>query len=170
MTLNGSKIDDGYFTMLGAHPQIGRVFQSNDLGKRNSIISDRAWRRYFNADPKVLARTTLLDLYRCRIVGVMSRAFRDISQKGLRAFDYWVPADSRGMVEKLRGLHELRCMGGAAARRERRRSSRRKPPHAQHRASLFARAWELESSDRHAGLDLIVGPVRQRISFIVTCE
>lgn len=164
VTLNGSKIDEGYFTVLGAHVQIGRAFQTSDLGKRNIIISDRTWRRYFNADLAVLGRTMMLDLHPYRIVGVMPPAFRDISQKGLVAFDYWAPADPRGMVEKQRGYTNFDAwavlrpgVSVTAAQADANRIMRS----IVHRYPLEHGNWNQATVTR--GLDLIVGPVRQMI-------
>jgi putative ABC transport system permease protein len=101
--LDGSNVDEDYFGVLGAHPEIGRLFGSKDLGEKNVIISDRLWRKYFGASPAVMGRAIELNDTPYRIVGVMPPGFSDISPQGLTQGDFWVPLDPRGNVEKQRG-------------------------------------------------------------------
>jgi hypothetical protein len=51
-------VSPNYFAMLGARPQIGRVFGPEDQAPGFAeavVISDGLWRRSFGADPKILA-------------------------------------------------------------------------------------------------------------------
>lgn len=53
-----------YFSMLGAVPQIGRLFGPQDSAvgfAPVAVISDGVWRRSYGADPTVLGRTVRLD-------------------------------------------------------------------------------------------------------------
>ena len=68
-----------YFSMLGATPQIGRLFGPQDftLGFASVVvISDGLWRRAYGADPNVLGRTLRLDNDPYTIIGVLPRGFR----------------------------------------------------------------------------------------------
>jgi predicted permease len=68
-----------YFSMLGASPQIGRLFGPQDfaLGFAEAIvISDSLWRRAYGGDPKVLGRSLRLDNDAYTIVGVLPPGFR----------------------------------------------------------------------------------------------
>ncbi len=68
-----------YFSMLGATPQIGRLFGPQDFAPGFSpavVISDSLWRRDYGADPNVLGRTLRLDNDPCTIVGVLPAGFR----------------------------------------------------------------------------------------------
>jgi putative ABC transport system permease protein len=68
-----------YFALLGAQPQIGRVFDHNDENKSFSeaaILSDGLWKRRFGADPKVLGRKVWVDNDVYVVVGVMPPGFR----------------------------------------------------------------------------------------------
>jgi putative ABC transport system permease protein len=69
----------GYFSMLGATPQIGRLFGPRDFVPGFAsvvVISDGLWRRAYGADPKVIGRTLRLDNDPFTIVGVLPRGFR----------------------------------------------------------------------------------------------
>ena len=68
-----------YFSMLGATPQIGRLFGPQDFALGFApvvVISDGLWRRSYGADPNVLGRTLRLDNDPYTIVGVLPRGFR----------------------------------------------------------------------------------------------
>ena len=68
-----------YFSMLGATPQIGRLYGPQDVVpgfSPNVVISDALWRRDFGADPNVLGRTIRFDGDPATIVGVLPPGFR----------------------------------------------------------------------------------------------
>src|SRR5579863_1820170 len=68
-----------YFSMLGATPQIGRLYGPQDVVpgfSPNIVISDALWRRDFGADPDVLGRTIRFDGDPATIVGVLPPGFR----------------------------------------------------------------------------------------------
>jgi predicted permease len=68
-----------YFSMLGAVPQIGRLFGPQDFAlgfAPVAVISDDLWRRSYGADPGVLGRTLHLDSDPYTIVGVLPPGFR----------------------------------------------------------------------------------------------
>jgi len=68
-----------YFSMLGATPQIGRLFGPQDFAlgfAPVAVISDGLWRRSYGADPNVIGRTVQLDNDPYTIVGVLHPGFR----------------------------------------------------------------------------------------------
>ncbi|HET7748327.1 MAG TPA: ABC transporter permease [Terriglobales bacterium] len=72
-------VSPNYFSMLGAAPQIGRLFGPQDfaLGFAPAVVlSDGVWRRAYGADPDVLGRTVRLDNDPYTIVGVLPPGFR----------------------------------------------------------------------------------------------
>jgi len=67
-----------YFAMLGAPPQIGRLFGPQDAAAGFSpvvVISDSLWRRSFGADRSVIGRTVRLDNDAYTIIGVLQPDF-----------------------------------------------------------------------------------------------
>ena len=68
-----------YFSMLGATPQIGRLFGPQDFAlgfAPVAVISDGLWRRSYGADRNVIGRTVRLDNDPYTIVGVLPPGFR----------------------------------------------------------------------------------------------
>jgi predicted permease len=68
-----------YFSMLGATPQIGRLFGPQDFAlgfAPIAVISDGLWRRSYGADPNILGRSLALDNDPYTIVGVLPPGFR----------------------------------------------------------------------------------------------
>ncbi len=77
---------------LGVQPVLGRSFRpdENDPGKNNvMLLSDRAWRSLFNADPNALGKTTRIaggGTY--TVIGVMPRSFAMPMDDGMQV---WTP-------------------------------------------------------------------------------
>jgi predicted permease len=72
-------VGTNYFSMLGARPQLGRVFGPEDraAGFADAVlISDGLWRRLFGADPKTLGKQIRVDNDLYTIVGIMPPGFR----------------------------------------------------------------------------------------------
>jgi predicted permease len=72
--LTAFRVTAGYFRVLGLAPALGREFASNDELAGNGrlvILSDRAWRDKFAADPAILGRKIMLDSQPFTVVGVM---------------------------------------------------------------------------------------------------
>ncbi len=73
---------------FGVAPAIGRDFTSAEQhfgGPRATILSDRYWRRRFNADPSAIGRAVYFGKSGYTIVGVMPPSFPD------RDVDMWLP-------------------------------------------------------------------------------
>jgi putative ABC transport system permease protein len=111
------EVSPNYFSMLGATPELGRLFGHQDfaLGFAPAVvISDALWRRSYGADPGVLGRSLRLDNDLYTIVGVLSPGFRNPGST-IPAVEVWItcgfsgdpfPAPARG----------LRILPGAIAR------------------------------------------------------
>jgi putative ABC transport system permease protein len=72
--LTGFRVSAGYFRVLGLAPALGREFNSNDELPGNGdivILSNRAWRDKFAADPAIVGRKITLDSQPYTVVGVM---------------------------------------------------------------------------------------------------
>jgi putative ABC transport system permease protein len=77
--LEGVNGSFSYFSMLGATPQIGRLFGPQDFALGVApvvVISDGLWHRSYGADPSVLGRTLGIDNDPYTIIGVLPRGFR----------------------------------------------------------------------------------------------
>ena len=67
-----------YFSILGAVPQIGRLFGAQDAATGFApvvVISDSLWRHSFGADASVIGRTVRLDNDAYTIIGVLQPNF-----------------------------------------------------------------------------------------------
>ena len=89
----GQIVTAGFFDVLGVQPLLGRAFRpEEDLkpgGHPVLIISERLWRRRFNASPAVLNQTVELNRHPFTIVGVMPASFRgDVAALHC---DFWAP-------------------------------------------------------------------------------
>jgi putative ABC transport system permease protein len=72
-------VSPNYFSLLGAKPQLGRVFGPEDNAQgfaEGVVISDGLWRRVFGADPNILGRKVRADTDLYTVVGVMPPGFR----------------------------------------------------------------------------------------------
>jgi putative ABC transport system permease protein len=102
------EVSPNYFSMLGAAPELGRLFGHQDfaLGFAPAVvISDALWRRSYGADPGVLGRSLRLDNDLYTIVGVLSPGFRHPGPN-IPAVEVWLtcgfsgdpfPAPARGL-------------------------------------------------------------------------
>ena len=102
------EVSPNYFSMLGATPELGRLFGHQDFALGFApvvVISDALWRRSYGADPGVLGRSLRLDNDLYTIVGVLSPGFRHPGPT-IPAVEVWVtcgfsgdpfPAPARGL-------------------------------------------------------------------------
>src|SRR5467141_1601964 len=69
-----ASVTRNFFSIIGLPPELGRTF-SEDEDKVGAppvvVISDRLWRRVFNADPSVLGRSITLHDQNYTVIGVM---------------------------------------------------------------------------------------------------
>ncbi|MGA9568604.1 MAG: ABC transporter permease, partial [Candidatus Acidiferrales bacterium] len=68
-----------YFELLGAKPELGRVYTRQDSVPgflEPVVISDGFWQRNYGSDPKIIGRKMSLDRDLYTIVGVMPQGFR----------------------------------------------------------------------------------------------
>jgi predicted permease len=96
LTVHGAYITNGYMSVLGVRPALGRFF-APDEGVMGSpvhvaVISDRLWQRAFNSDPSVIGKTVDIDRQRATIIGVGPRGF---DGPDLSSTDVWMPFASR---------------------------------------------------------------------------
>jgi predicted permease len=78
------------FPMLGVRPRMGRALLESDddpAAARVAVISDRLWRRRFQADPRVIGRTITVSEEVFTIAGIMPREFAFPSSE----VELWLP-------------------------------------------------------------------------------
>ena len=86
-------VSPNYFSMLGASPQIGRLFDSQDFAlgfAEAAVISDGLWRRSYGGDPNILGKRVNLDIDPYTIVGVLPAGFRHPGKTIARDVEVWV--------------------------------------------------------------------------------
>ena len=77
--LDGMRTQSALLTMLGGKAQVGRMLlpEEDAPGKPPvAVLTDRVWRRLFNADPQVIGKTIVLDGDAFTVVGILQRGFR----------------------------------------------------------------------------------------------
>jgi putative ABC transport system permease protein len=88
--LEGARISPAILPMLGATPQLGRAFRSEEERAGADavvLLSDATWRRRFQKDPHIVGRMVQLDGRRYEVVGVMPP---DFALPGAST-SFWVP-------------------------------------------------------------------------------
>jgi predicted permease len=86
----GMRVTDGFFAMLGARPQIGRDFLSEEdqPGRDNVvIISHGVWQRRFGGNPNIINQAITLSGRSYTVIGVMPATFRF----GDSGAEFWKP-------------------------------------------------------------------------------
>lgn len=93
--LLSASVTPRFLEVLGVAPRLGRGFvpaEEHFGGPRAVLISDRLWRRRFQADPQAIGQVLRIESSAARIVGVMPASFQFPS----RDVDIWqaVPMDA----------------------------------------------------------------------------
>src|SRR5690242_8056575 len=73
-----ARISDGFFSILGVPPQLGRAFTSDDDVRHHPPVAEISyglWQRRFGGDPHVVGSTIRLNGQVTTVVGVMPRHF-----------------------------------------------------------------------------------------------
>lgn len=91
----GELVSADYFEVLGVHPLMGRVFVRSPNADTPGaypvvVISERLWRGYFRADPRIVGRTVRVNRRPLTVLGVVPSAFHGTVPAML--LDLWVPA------------------------------------------------------------------------------
>jgi predicted permease len=88
-------VSPNYFSLLGAHAQLGRVFGPQDEAQgfaEGVVISNGLWVRLFGADPNILGRKVSADGDVYTIIGVMPPDFRHPGETLRNDVDMWATA------------------------------------------------------------------------------
>lgn len=87
--LEGQSVSAAYFDVLGVRPALGPGFAAEadrPGGPLEVILGDGLWRDRFGADPDVVGRILQLDASAYQIVGVMPRAFENVTAPRAQAW------------------------------------------------------------------------------------
>src|SRR4051812_776446 len=84
----GSPVTANYFTVLGAVPAAGRLFDARDAALPVGVLSYGFWTRRFNRNAAVVGATLILNGRPVTVIGVAADGFHGT---GIRAGDLWVP-------------------------------------------------------------------------------
>lgn len=95
----GLIVTDNYFTTLGLHPALGRLFTSGE-GRRELqsevVVSHALWRRVFGGRRQVIGSAVNLNGHAFMVIGVTPEGFRG-TVHGNEA-DLWVPMETASLV------------------------------------------------------------------------
>lgn len=76
--IQGAAVTPGLFPLLGVQPIKGRVFNESEFGEGNDgvvVISERLWRRRFNADPQLVGTQLSINGRSFTVAGIMPLRF-----------------------------------------------------------------------------------------------
>jgi putative ABC transport system permease protein len=89
-------VSPNYFTLLGAHAQLGRVFGPEEQQAKGFaegvVISDGLWKRLYGSDRNILGRKVYADTDLYTIIGVMPPEFRHPGKTLRNEVDMWATA------------------------------------------------------------------------------
>ncbi len=90
--IKGQIVDCNYFSILDLPPTLGRGFTESDCAAERVapvvVLSDSFWRARFNADPKIVGRSVLVNRVAFTVIGVAQPGFAGAS---LEASEFWAP-------------------------------------------------------------------------------
>ena len=98
-------VSSNFFSVLGVHPLLGRVFTAADAQEMRThpgvVLGYRCWQRNFGGDPKIVGRQLFLRnggdrIEHVDVWGVLPPSFRDIDANSDR--DLWMPAETWAAV------------------------------------------------------------------------
>ena len=145
-----------FFSLLGAYPLIGRVFNSaiDKPGKAKiAVVSEELWRTRLGGDPSLVGRTIRLDGIPYTVIGVMPASF-GFPTSGHSA-DVWVLFEPTPEMANPRGSHFLDVIG-------RLRASTTLENATAQLVTLAARI-EKEHPAEQAGRSVLIRPLRDTI-------
>jgi len=155
----GARVSDGFFSVLGVDPMMGRTFAPEEEQPATApssviVISEAVWRNQFGADPKILSREVRLNGVPRRVIGVMPARFTFPEA----ATGVWLPLRLNYDSLWTRNNHYLLLVGrlkdGATAAQ------------ANAEAVALARRWPAEFPQWYAAdrpLVPVVQPLRERV-------
>jgi predicted permease len=108
-----------YFALLGAKPQLGRVYAPQDAVPgflEPVVISDGFWRRNYGSDPNIIGRKMRLDSDMYTIAGVMPPGFRHPGPTLDTDVEVWVATGFNALPFPVPAVRSQRMLPGAIGR------------------------------------------------------
>ncbi|MGD8454005.1 MAG: ABC transporter permease [Phycisphaerae bacterium] len=110
--LRGTIATDGFWSVLGVRPALGRLFQAgeDEPGADNvMVISDACWKNRFGGTPDVIGRSALIDGLSFTIVGVLPPGFA--FPLGISDVEIWMTTARDSTIYSNRATQRLRVVG-----------------------------------------------------------
>jgi predicted permease len=108
-----------YFTLLGANPELGRVYTQQDAAPGFLdlvVISNGFWHRFYGSDPKIVGRKMRLDNDMYTIVGVMPPGFRHPGPTLDTDVEVWIATGFNGRPFPVPAVRSQRMIPAAIGR------------------------------------------------------
>lgn len=108
-----------YFTLLGAKPEMGRVYTKQDAAPgfiEPVVISNGFWKRYYGSDSYIIGRKMRLDNDMYTVVGVMPAGFRHPGPTLDTDVEVWIATGFNGQPFPVPPVRAQRFIPGAIAR------------------------------------------------------
>src|SRR6187551_3525691 len=97
----GEIVTGNYFAVTGAPIALERGFTPDEDRTPGAspvvVISDRLWRRRFNADPAILGKPIIINGHPFTVIGVAAPSFAGLLFRGLNA-ELWAPVMMMGQL------------------------------------------------------------------------
>lgn len=101
-SLGGEAVTWNFFATLGIRPAAGRFFGPEDEarleGRPVAVISERLWRRAFDASPSVIGRALALNGRDVRVLGVVPASFTGQNLGWAGRQDVWFPLSAADAI------------------------------------------------------------------------
>jgi putative ABC transport system permease protein len=117
--VEANAVSTNYFTLLGARPALGRVWNAGDSREgfsEGALISDSLWHNMFGGDPNVLGQAFRLDTDLYTIIGIMPPEFRHPGRTLGHDVEVWVAAGYAAAPFPKPPVRTQRFIPGAIAR------------------------------------------------------
>jgi putative ABC transport system permease protein len=145
-----SLVDDGYFTLVGVPPAIGRTWSAQE--RDVVVISDAFWSNRLGRRADVVGSTIVLDAQARTIIGVMPR---DFTPPYFWSTDAWSPIDMPALLADIRTRRTLTLLA--------RRSKSVTPAGLDAYLATFSTQVQERFPQMHGGQTWVAIPLRQEL-------
>ena len=153
-SLNATRVNAAFFSVLGVDPLLGRTFQNgedNQGGPKVTVLTYGLWQRRFGADPNIVGRALTLNGESYTVIGVLPASF----QFALRPADLFLPYQPTQNQLTRRFMHGTNLIGRLKADKT--------ANDAQSELNLISGRIEQQFNDSHAGVKVRVVPLQEEI-------